>query len=147
MGAHPYWYTVKYNPDLNAALHGLRAREFAAGRYNPVMPFINFPITATSPAPGAQHDNFAEAIAAANADGTRSIVDISRIGDSPDFFTASPLSDHELIELFGTTQPTQEMIEASPVFGEDVDRGQCVYILLYKDGVPDEIYFFGYSFD
>jgi hypothetical protein len=43
MGAHPYWYTVKYRPEVDAALEDLRQREFQAGRYNPVMPFIDFP--------------------------------------------------------------------------------------------------------
>ena len=32
-------------------------------------------------------------------------------------------------------------------FLEDVERGQCVYIIMYKDGVPSEICFAGYSYD
>ena len=51
MGAHPYWYTVNYHPDFDAALNELREREFQAGRYNPAMNFIEFPITPTSPEP------------------------------------------------------------------------------------------------
>ena len=53
MGGHPYWYVVAYDANLEAALERLREREFRAGRYNPVMPFIPFPITASSPSPGA----------------------------------------------------------------------------------------------
>ena len=147
MGGHAYWYTVKYQPDTNAVLQELRAREFAAGRYNPVMPFIDFPIGPNSPAPGAQHASYEEAMEASREDGTRSIIDIARIGDEPEFFTAAPLSDEELEELFGTTRPNLQQVEQHPSFGEDVERGHCVYIVLYKDDVPDEIYFFGYSFD
>jgi len=39
MGGHPYFYSVPYDPDENAALQRLRQREFFAGRYNPVIPF------------------------------------------------------------------------------------------------------------
>lgn len=66
MGAHPYWYAVKYRPDIDAALDDLRDREFRAGRYNPVMPFIDFPITSTSPAPGPRHRSIQDAIAASD---------------------------------------------------------------------------------
>jgi hypothetical protein len=45
MGGHPYWYIVAYDPDLEAVLERLREREFRAGRYNPVMPWIDFPNT------------------------------------------------------------------------------------------------------
>jgi len=37
MGAHPYWYFVKHEPDIDHALQQLREREFRAGRYNPVI--------------------------------------------------------------------------------------------------------------
>ena len=43
LGAHPYFYFVKHNPDLNEALAELRQQEFQAGRYNPVIPFPSFP--------------------------------------------------------------------------------------------------------
>lgn len=147
MGAEPYYYVVPYADDLNAALQKLREREFQAGRYNPAMPMLTFPIRDGSPAPGCQHDSIEEALAEAEEEGTRSILDIFRIGDAPDFGTAGPLSDERLEELFGTTQPTIEMIEESGEFFDDIDRGMCVYIIAYKDGQPDQIYFAGYSFD
>lgn len=147
MGAEPYYYVVPYEDDLNAALQKLREREFQAGRYNPAMPMLTFPIRDGSPAPGCQHDSIEEAMAEAEEEGTRSILDIFRIGDAPDFGTAGPLSEERLEELFGTTQPTIEMIEESGEFFDDIDRGTCVYIVAYKDGQPDQIYFAGYSFD
>lgn len=147
MGAHPYWYTVPYQPDLDAALHELRRREFEAGRYNPVMPFIDFPIGPDSSAPGRQHDTIEEALEDADADGTRSILDIQGIGDAPDFFTAGPLPDEELLRLFGTATPTRETVGRSQEYFEDLERGHAVYVVLYKDGRPDEILFAGYSFD
>jgi len=147
MGAHAYWYVVKYNPDVEAALRALREREFAAGRYNPAMPFIHFPITPASPAPGPQHDSIAEAIEDAAEDGTRSILDLDGIADERDFGVAARLGDEELLEYFGTTTPTRDTVERNDDFFEDIERGQGVYVVLYKDGKPDELFFAGYSFD
>ena len=64
MGAVPYRYFVKYQPDVDAALQELREREFRAGRYNPVLPF---PFHTESPAPGARHRTIREALRAAGA--------------------------------------------------------------------------------
>jgi hypothetical protein len=55
MGAEPYWYYIDYQSDISAALNTLRQREFEAGRYNPVIPFLEFPIRENSPKPGKQH--------------------------------------------------------------------------------------------
>ena len=91
MGAHPYWYVVKYRPDIEAALQELREGEFQAGRYNPVIPFPEFPLGPNPPAPGAQHATIAEAFEDADADGTRSIIDLERVSDEPELGTVTPL--------------------------------------------------------
>src|SRR4051794_21571388 len=112
MGGHAYWYVVAYDPDLEGVLERLREREFRAGRYNPVLWRIPFPITPQSPSPGPQHSSIEEALEASGADGTRSILDISRIAEEPDFFAASPLEDEVLERLYGTAQPTRADVEA-----------------------------------
>jgi hypothetical protein len=147
MGAEPYWYFVDYRPDIDEALQELRNREFKAGRYNPVTPSIDFPIGPTSPAPGAEHDSIEEAFEDADADGTRSILDIQGIADEMNFCVAAPLSDEVVESLYGTVQPTHQMIEQNMDFFEDLERGHGIYIVVYKDGKPDEIFFAGYSFD
>jgi hypothetical protein len=147
MGGEPYWYFVKYKSDLNSALQELRDREFLAGRYNPVTPFLHFPVDPTEPGPGAAHDSIDEAQEDAAEDGTRSILDIHAVADEPDFFVAAPLEPSVLQSLYGTTQPTRQMIERKMDFLDDVDRGHAVYALAYEDGKPDEILFAGYSFD
>jgi hypothetical protein len=147
VGAHPYFYVVKYQPDIDAALQELRQREFRAGRYNPVMWFPPFPVLPTSPAPGAQHATIEEAIEDSDADGTRSILDLQQVGEEPDFFTVCPLDDDSLEQLYGTTQPTRQAVEDNMEFFEDLERGHGIYIVLYKDDKPDEILFAGYSFD
>ena len=147
MGAHPYWYTVKYRPDVEAALEELRQREFQAGRYNPVMPFIDFPVTPASPAPGRGHRTIADAFADADADGTRSILDIVGVGDEPDFGVACPLAPEVLQSLYGTTEPTLAAVEGNMEFLGDVERGQAVYVVCHTDGAPTELLFAGYSYD
>ena len=97
--------TVPYQPDPQRALDALREREFQAGRYTPVLWSIEFTEPAFSAqTPGAQHASIDEALDASEADGTRSILDISQIGDTPDFCVAAPLNKEELASLFGTTQ-------------------------------------------
>ena len=111
------------------------------------MPFIDFPITSASPAPGPRHHTIPAAIAASDADGTRSILDITGIGNEPDFGVACPLSPEVLQSLFGTTQPTLAAVEGNMGFFEDIERGQAIYVVCYTGGTPTELLFAGYSFD
>jgi hypothetical protein len=150
VGAHPYWYIEKYQPNIDQTLHQLREREFRAGRYNPMMPFLEFPVHANSPAPGAGHTTIDEALLDADADGTRSILDLNYISDEPEFGAVCPMPDEMIEEIFGTTQPTRAQFEQAYDFWENEifeNRGQGVYVILYKNGRPDEIVFAGYSFD
>lgn len=147
MGGHAWFYFVDYEPDVNSALQKLREREFRAGRYNPVTWFPEFPVGPDSPAPGAQHDSIDEAIEEADADGTRSILDMMVVADEPDFNAVAPLPTKDLVELFGTDKPTREMIEGNDELFEALERGQGVYVVVYKDEQPSEIFFAGYSFD
>src|SRR5689334_17694911 len=117
MGAHGYWYRVKYRPDVDGALQELREREFRAGRYNPVIPFPDFPIGPHSPAPGARHATMAEAFEDADADGTRSIIDLDRVADEPDYGAVTALGDAALLALFGTTRPTRRWSSATTTSG------------------------------
>lgn len=147
MGGHPWFYFVEHEPDIEAALQKLREREFQAGRYNPVIDFPEFPVTAQSPAPGAGHASMEEAFEDADADGTRSILDMMSVSATPDYCAVAPLPEEDLINLFGTDKPTREMIEESDELYGTLERGQGVYIIVYKDDQPSEIFFAGYSFD
>jgi hypothetical protein len=132
MGAQPWSYYVTYEPNVRDALHKLRQRVFESGEYrgsemNPPTP--------------------EDALINMEADGTGSILDIMSVSDTPDFSSVCPLAEEKLVELYGTTQPTHEMIDANMEFYEDIERGQGIYIVVYKDGKPDEYFFAGYSFD
>ncbi len=132
MGAEPYDYTVPYQDDIQQALDQLRAHVFASGEYH-----------------GAQFSPSTpeEALEIAAEDGTRSILDIMRVSDAPDFCCAAPLSATELERYFGTDKPTRAHLEQSDSFWEDIERGHCRYVILYDGDQPQQIYFAGYSFD
>jgi len=147
MGGHPWFYFVDYQPDINRALQELRQREFKAGRYNPVMWFPPFPIEANSPAPGAKHPSIERAMEDADADGTRLILDMERISATADYGAVTPLSNQQLVQFFGTDRPTREEIETNDDLFEELERGQGVYVIAYRDHEPAEIFFAGYSYD
>ncbi|HKR60127.1 MAG TPA: hypothetical protein VJS64_10375, partial [Pyrinomonadaceae bacterium] len=100
----------------------------------------------SSPSPGAQHDSIKAALRASGDDGTRSILDIEKTGNELRTRVAFQLPDDYLVSLYGTATPTREMVE-NVDFLDAVDRGQCVYCTIYKNGEPDEFVFAGYSFD
>jgi hypothetical protein len=132
MGAEPYDYTVPYEPDIQTALDKLRrcvfeSKEFNGAEFDPPTPEAALEMT--------------------EADGTRSILDIGRISDYPDFCCAAPLSPEDLERYFGTQRPTEAMVRESDAFWEDLERGMARYVILYEGDEPKEIYFAGYSFD
>jgi hypothetical protein len=147
VGGHPWFYFVRYQSDINRALHELRDREFKAGRYNPVVHFPQFPPESGSSAPGAAHASIDSALAASGENGTRSILDMTRVGQKADYGVVVPLSDERLSELYGTIRPSREMLEQNMEFFEDIERGQGIYLVTYRNGSPSEILFAGYSYD
>jgi hypothetical protein len=146
MGAHPWYYSVPHVDDVAGALSALREREFRAGRYYPAETFPRFPVDINH-APGCRHASIEAARQAAGANGTRSIVDIVRVGERPDFGVASSLSDDELEELFGTTTPSAEDVMDCDDLFDQIERGHGVYVTTYDSGVPSQIVFLGYSYD
>ena len=153
MGGHPYWYVVPYEKDVNAALQKLREREFKAGRYNPVTPFPESPVDLTRPSPGAQHTDYDDAFEDADADGTRSIVDMMGgitpkpwARGAPAHAMVSRVGDADLIQWFGTAKPPLDMVEDGE-FWDDIERGCGIYIVIYDGDRPEHLFFAGYSFD
>jgi hypothetical protein len=147
VGGHPYWYFVAHDEDAGRALQSLRKREFDAGRYNPVTRFPGFPVTPASPHPEAKHRSIEAALEDTAEDGTRSILDIHGVGERADYGVAVLLPKGMLQSLYGTPFPTREMVESNMEFLNEIERGQCVYFTIYRDGKPDELLFAGYSYD
>ncbi|MEI9931723.1 MAG: hypothetical protein WDM89_14585 [Rhizomicrobium sp.] len=146
MGGHPWWYLVPFENDVANSLEALRQREFKAGRYNPAEDFPKFPVDLNH-APGCKHTSIDEAREESDADGTRSILDVSGIGGEPDFDIVAPLSDDALMELFDTTKPTSEDVEDCDELFDQIERGQGVYVIVYDNDQPSQVFFAGYSYD
>jgi hypothetical protein len=132
MGGEPYDYTVPYEPDIQAALDKLRSRVFESKEFN-----------------GAEFDppTPEAALELTEADGTRSILDISGISARPGFCCAAPFLSQALEQYFGTQKPTKSMVQECYDFWEDIDRGTARYIILYEGEEPKQLFFAGYSFD
>src|ERR1700684_2885025 len=128
MGAEPWWYIVEYQEDVERALQDLRQREFEAGRYFPAMKDLKFPITETSPAPGASHSSIEEALDAAGEGGTSSILDIDSGSETENPGTVFPLDDEVLEEFYGTIMPRRAQVEEDQSYFDEIDRGMGVFI-------------------
>ena len=82
--------------------------------------------------------------------GTHSVIDIATLSPFPQGGAFSPLWQEDLLACFGTEQPTRAMIEhLCECCGmcHPKPRGEGTYIIVYKDGRPDEMYFEGSSGD
>jgi hypothetical protein len=89
-----------------------------------------------------------EAVARAGGEGTHSILDITHTAR---FFApraAAPIPEAMLRRRLGTLHPTREQVEDG--FGdvaEELDRWECVYLTVYRDGQPHELAFIGVTGD
>lgn len=133
MGADSYCYKTAYEADAEIALHNAREALLDSG---------DFP---------EGFDPFAmdeAAMEMAEAGGTGTILDIMGISTSPEIGAAAPLYDVELMELFGTTKPTESQVENNNKMYNILGRGDCRFLTLYDDnGAPKYTYFFGLSWD
>lgn len=185
MGGNPWQYFTPYQRDINEALQNLREQEFRAGRYgsaywlgemsgllptgidaavNVACFFIKLNQSNRSNRLIRQYGSIQAAIEVilneSMPDGTQSILDMTRISAQPEDFAVCPLSEDELREILGTTQPTRRLVEALLLneaeiddwhswqrFWESIGRGTGRYIVLYQEEQPTEIFIAGYSFD
>jgi hypothetical protein len=139
MGASAWSYYVPYQEDINQALQDLRQEVFRSGQYY-------------RPQPGAPPPATIEELLESNAEsGTHSILDVMMAAPQPDYGAVSPLLRNELVQHFGTEQPTREMLEKSfpAIYEVTAQRGPWAgtYIIVYDGGKPAEIFFFGQSGD
>lgn len=132
MGAEPYQYVVDYQDDAQAALDQLRHEVFCSGQYR-----------------GADRGPKTpeEALEKAGESGTRSILDILRITEQPDYHCVAPVARTDLMRYFGTDKPTVAQVEECEAFWMEIERGMARYVVTYEEGAPRKLFFAGYSFD
>ena len=132
MGGIPWEYFVPHEPDIRSALAKLQQRELIAGRFR-----------GAELLPATKE----KAVANSGESGTASILDMEGVSLGRTFLFVSPLDDSDLIRFFGTTRPTRKEITDHPECFEELDRGEGIYVVVYNDNEPSEIYFGGYSVD
>jgi hypothetical protein len=81
--------------------------------------------------------------------GTHSIIDLPcGVAPKPGWGTVSPLTAPQLLDLFGTSTPAPDQVEAATDrICELRKRWEGAYIVSYLDGTPAEIHFAGFSGD
>ncbi|MFO0951721.1 MAG: hypothetical protein U0835_11350 [Isosphaeraceae bacterium] len=149
MGAEPWSCFTPYQSDVDAALRAAQAREFAEGRYRILDP--DHPPRSIS-----------DAIEQCDASGTCSVLDMAGVAETPrdsagggfelgilpeSFALVAPLRPEQLIDLYGTEKPTRDLVETNYDFYDWIDRGMGIYVVVYENDAPSEIFFAGYSFD
>ncbi|MGY0235491.1 hypothetical protein [Longispora urticae] len=142
MGASMWNYYVPFQADVPAALEALRHRVFAEHDYYWW--------------PDTRPDSIAELWAHEHfeAAGTHSILDIEEIGAAgarDERGRLLPLSAEEAAPVFGTGELTRaafdEVFERDAVIDVEFPRWSGRYAVLYRDGHPHELVFWGYSGD
>jgi hypothetical protein len=80
---------------------------------------------------------------------TYSLLDVRGVSKTPCESHSAAFSSDELVAFFGTSKPTEDQFAEH----EDLDdlwqgeRGHCRHVVLYRDGKPDKVYFWGWSYD
>lgn len=150
MGASGWEYVVPYQREMAAALADLRRRVFADGSY--VSPAeLGLPVPATlDELVSEPHWEFMGTC------GTHSIIDVLSAAPADDeaqeYATIKALTDREYLELWGSPQPTRDdfaRVSYSEQLDEYVNGGRNTgrAAVLWADGSPSEIAFWGYSGD
>ena len=102
------------------------------------------------PEPKTIHEKIYELPIICEPEGTGTILDMRGIASEPGYFEIAPLSEEGLMDLFGTIQPTREMLEIEKtkraIFAHQQSQ-MGSYIVVFASGKPSEIYFLGISGD
>jgi hypothetical protein len=183
MGATGWAYFVPYQEDIGQALEELKEAVFREGRYEkPREPTSDELVRAKSYLASLSPDpektrreldgllalsgalkkpqqntrapkTIRQLLAMCGEQGTHSILDIEGLSPTPSPGTITPLPRHNILDIFGTEQPTHAMVQewsarVDPLGAEPFyERWEGIYLIVYKDGRPDEIYFEGCSGD
>ena len=163
MGASSWDYFVPHQQSIENALNELREQVFRSGKFF-LRPQMEINPDSFADAPEeireqvlawiereksfSQPTTLKALIDWNGEEGTHSIIDVEHVSPIPAFGSASPFSTNQLIEIFGTDKPERSMIEQQKSeIARMRKRWEASYIVVYKDGKPDEIFFSGYSGD
>jgi hypothetical protein len=84
----------------------------------------------------------------AEESGTHSILDITEVASRRREGAAAPLGARVIEKMFGTPQPTRDQVEVGwQDVAETLRREHACYLVVFRDGEPDEYAFIGVSGD
>ncbi|GID96593.1 hypothetical protein ACFQFC_18300 [Amorphoplanes digitatis] len=148
MGASHWDYYVPYQPDLQAALDELRRHVFETGDYWWAVPYEIGTSAADFPnRPQSEDELWADETV--QECGTHSILDMQRVVTElkdADYGTVRTVGEAEALERLGVAKLTRAHVEALGPLAEERWFGRCA-VLHSTAGIPEEIYFWGYSGD
>jgi hypothetical protein len=163
MGASGWHYLAPYDDDVERALQQLRRDVLARGdflrqysgfgglRLPLWMRLLAGVLGLASAAKRRRLMKLGDPDAAAEAageGGTHSVIDLvgtSRVRTTG-YATRAPA--RVLEQIYGTATPTRADVERhAGDLDEQLDRGEAYYVVVYRDGRPDELYFEGNSGD
>jgi hypothetical protein len=154
VGASGWEYVVPYQADLSAALAALRQRVFEQGDYlKPSFYGEVFGVPDPDSLEDLNQERYWEFM---GQSGTHSIIDVYAVvpvdSDPEQFGTIRPLAEDEYVELFGSTRPGSveyERLANSERLHDYVTGGRWTgrAAMLWDNGTPTEIVFWGYSGD
>src|SRR6266699_2103765 len=143
MGSSGWSYFTPYQEVIAQALQELHQRVFEAFAHVLERKHISAELP---PVP----QTIDEVLERNGLDGTHSILDIDHIASQPEDGAAIELPEELLIQYIGTDRPTKAMVETAQTKFDlcgYLERGRGIYIIIYQDGVPSEIFFSGHSGD
>jgi hypothetical protein len=164
MGASGWSYFTPWQQNADEALQELRKRVFREGRYGRIGRWREMPGALDARRRGLPMPQWfilkglmgvwaafdlvqgtrggatvEEAVARAGQDGTHSILDITDgISKTPNFGTAFPAPERWLIDAYGTSRPTRQMVEKGFRPADDLERWSCVFFAVWDDGESAE---------
>ncbi|WP_327008976.1 hypothetical protein OHA72_17995 [Dactylosporangium sp. NBC_01737] len=149
VGASGWDYLVPFHESVAVTLQRLRAGVLAEGDYY-------WPDGRDRPKPATEDELWADESVRESM--THSILDIFQVGtgdpaDRRAFGRTFEVTDAECARFFGTARPTADdlaRLEPDPPEALNpllTDRGVGRHLIVYADGGPDQIYFFGCSGD
>ncbi|QRP48119.1 hypothetical protein [Amycolatopsis sp. FDAARGOS 1241] len=151
MGASGWHYRAPYVGSVKATHRYVQAQLLSTGDY--VWPWEDFDpdvVSETIPRP----TTLAELNAAKDSDlfwdcGTHSILDTHEISEDDGMGVIRPLSPAELTDVFGTHHPSPSDFDRVSRSLTDRLGGRWTgrSLVLYLDGTPTEVYFWGFSGD
>ncbi len=80
-------------------------------------------------------------------DGTGTVIDMTGVAATPESGRVAPVTGEMLDAMFLTRTPSTQQVEAMLPNLDLYGRGHGTYIIGYRDGSPDTIFFVGHSGD